>query len=136
MKRILILTADYGYGHRSAANAIAVALHETHGQDCRIEIVNPLDDPRTPAFLRGDQENYNRVVRQMPELYKLGYQVVEGRLAGDLFEGSWTLILFNVLRDIVRPAEVIIISGQVDPAIIIGKTPDKTIFFYPRIPAV
>jgi hypothetical protein len=31
-KRILILTADYGYGHRSAANAIAEALHETHDQ--------------------------------------------------------------------------------------------------------
>jgi len=32
MKHILILTADYAYGHRSAANAIAEALHETHGQ--------------------------------------------------------------------------------------------------------
>jgi hypothetical protein len=32
--RILILTADYGYGHRSAANAIAGALQETHGNDC------------------------------------------------------------------------------------------------------
>lgn len=102
MKHILILTADYGYGHRSAANAIAEALHKTHGQDCRIEIVNPLDDPHAPAFMRGDQENYNRVVREMPELYRLGYQVVEGRLAGDLFESSWTLILFNALRDIVR----------------------------------
>ena len=35
MKKILILTADYGYGHRSAANAIAEALQETHGQECR-----------------------------------------------------------------------------------------------------
>jgi hypothetical protein len=52
MKKILILTADYGYGHRSAANAIAEALQETHGEDCIVEIVNPLDDPRAPVFLR------------------------------------------------------------------------------------
>jgi 1,2-diacylglycerol 3-beta-galactosyltransferase len=102
MKRILILTADYGYGHRSAANAIAEAMHENYGQDCQTKIVNPLDDPRAPAFLREDQKNYNRIVREMPELYSLGYKVVEGRLAGDLFERSWTLILFNILRDIVH----------------------------------
>lgn len=32
MKRILILMADYGYGHRSAANAIAAALQETQNE--------------------------------------------------------------------------------------------------------
>ena len=48
MKRILILMADYGYGHHSAANAIAEALKEIHGQDCVVEIVNPLDDERAP----------------------------------------------------------------------------------------
>jgi hypothetical protein len=26
--------ADFGYGHRSAANAIAEAPQETHSQDC------------------------------------------------------------------------------------------------------
>ena len=30
-KHVLILTADAGFGHRSAANAIAEALQETHG---------------------------------------------------------------------------------------------------------
>jgi 1,2-diacylglycerol 3-beta-galactosyltransferase len=43
MKHILILTADYGYGHRSAANAITDALQETQGKDCRVDIVNPMD---------------------------------------------------------------------------------------------
>ena len=51
MKRILILMADYGYGHHSAANAVAEALKETHGQDCVVEIVNPLDDERQ-GFLK------------------------------------------------------------------------------------
>ncbi len=102
MKRILILTADYGYGHRSAANAIAAAIHETHSQDCRVEIINPLDDPHAPPFFRENQGDYDRLVREMPDLYRLGYQVAEGRLAGDLLNGSWTLILFNVLRNIIR----------------------------------
>ncbi len=102
MKKILILTADYGYGHRSAANAIAEALLETHGQECEVDIVNPLDDPHAPAFFRENQHDYDRMVREMPELYKLGYQVSESRLVGDLIKSTFTLALFNVLRDIVR----------------------------------
>jgi 1,2-diacylglycerol 3-beta-galactosyltransferase len=102
MKQILILTADYGYGHRSAAKAIAEALQETHGEDCKVEIVNPLDDPRAPAFFRENQHDYDKMVREMPELYKLGYQVSESRLVGDLIKSTYTLSLFNVLRAIIR----------------------------------
>jgi 1,2-diacylglycerol 3-beta-galactosyltransferase len=102
MKRILILTADYGYGHRSAANAIAEALRETHGQECTVEIINPMDDPRAPSFLRENQNDYDRLVREMPELYKLGYQVSESRLASGLLTSTFTLSLFYVLRDIIQ----------------------------------
>ena len=102
MKRILILTVDYGYGHRSAANAIAEALYETHGQECKVEIVNPLDDPHAPAFFRENQHDYDKMVREMPELYKLGYQVSEARLVGDLIKSTFTLALFNVLRELIR----------------------------------
>jgi len=102
MKRILVLIADYGYGHRSAANAIAQALHETHGQECTVDIVNPLDDPRAPAFFRENQNDYDKLVREAPELYKLGYQVGETRLAGDLIKSTFILALFNVLREIIR----------------------------------
>jgi 1,2-diacylglycerol 3-beta-galactosyltransferase len=99
---ILILTADFGYGHRSTANAIEQALLETHGRECTVEIVNPLDDPRTPSLLRENQEDYDRIVREMPELYNLGFQVSSGALAGSLVKNAWTVMLFNVLRDLVR----------------------------------
>lgn len=102
MKKILILTADYGYGHRSAANAIAEALHETHGQECSVEIINPLDDPRAPAFFQENQNDYDRLVREMPDLYKLGYHASESRLVGSLVNGTLTLTLLNVLREIIR----------------------------------
>jgi 1,2-diacylglycerol 3-beta-galactosyltransferase len=103
MKKILILTADYGYGHRSAANAIAEALHETRDQECQVDIVNPLHDPRAPAFFKENQNDYDRMVREMPDLYKLGYQVGETRLVSSLIESTYTLTLFNVLpRSSVR----------------------------------
>lgn len=110
MKQVLILTADYGYGHRSAANAIAEALRERPGQVGKVEVVNPLDDPRAPAFLREGQDDYDRLVREMPDLYRFGYQVSEGPLAGGLLNGTWTLALFNVLRDIVRQRQPDVIA--------------------------
>ena len=38
-KNILILTCDYGFGHRSAANAIAKAMQLQHPQDSTTVIV-------------------------------------------------------------------------------------------------
>ena len=102
MKRILILTADYGYGHRSAAKAIAQALQETHGANCMVEIVNPLNDPRAPAFLREGENGYDKIVREAPELYQLGYRASETPLAKLLLKGSWTLMLLNIFRDLLR----------------------------------
>ncbi|HMD89076.1 MAG TPA: glycosyltransferase, partial [Anaerolineaceae bacterium] len=102
MKRILILTADFGYGHRSTANAISEALQEIHGQECVVEIVNAWDDKRLPGFIRKDQANYDKVVREMPELYKLGYQVSDITAASDLIVGAVTLVLYNVLRETIH----------------------------------
>ena len=110
MKQVLILTADYGYGHRSAANAIAEALCERPDRVGTVEVVNPLDDPRAPAFLREGQEDYDRLVREMPDLYKFGYQVSERPLAGNLLNGTWTLALLNVLRDIIRQRQPDVIA--------------------------
>ena len=50
-KKVLILTADAGYGHRSAAKAVFQALEEKYQEFLEVEIVNPLDDKRTPFFL-------------------------------------------------------------------------------------
>jgi 1,2-diacylglycerol 3-beta-galactosyltransferase len=102
MKRILVLTADYGYGHRGAAKAIAEALQETRGQECRVDIVNPLDHPRAPKFLKDNQDDYDRLVREMPDLYRLGYQASETRLVGGFVKDTFTVTLLGVLREIIR----------------------------------
>jgi UDP-N-acetylglucosamine:LPS N-acetylglucosamine transferase len=102
LKRILILTADFGYGHRSAAKAIAGALEAAYGPDASVSIMNPLDDPRAPAYLRDNQAAYDRVVREAPELYLLSYTVSDTKVATGVLRSSWTLMMFNVLRDILR----------------------------------
>jgi len=101
-KRLLILTADAGFGHRSAANAIAAALQETHGSECTIEIVNALDDARTPALLRDSQSDYDRLVREMPALYEVGYQASDASAPSTLVESALTVLLFEVMLDLVH----------------------------------
>jgi 1,2-diacylglycerol 3-beta-galactosyltransferase len=102
MKRILILMAEYGYGHRSAANAISAALQETHGPECVVEVVNPLNDKRAPVFLKKDQANYDRIIREMPELYRFGYQVSDTSVATNIIGNTATLLLFNVIRETLK----------------------------------
>ena len=101
-KRIVILTADAGFGHRSAANAIAAALQETHGDGCVVEIVNPLEDRRVPGFLRRSQADYDRIVREMPNLYELGYEASDTPVPSVVIERALMVMLFDVMRDIVR----------------------------------
>ena len=65
-KRVLILTADAGFGHRSAANAVQEALVELYGAKVIVDVVNALDEPTAPNFLRESQSDYDRWVRNVP----------------------------------------------------------------------
>lgn len=102
IKKVLILTADAGFGHRSAANAVAQSLAQYYPGQCQVEIINPLDDPRTPFFLRDSQTDYDRIVREVPELYKLGYEVSGETIPSALIESGLTVMLYSVMRDIVE----------------------------------
>jgi 1,2-diacylglycerol 3-beta-galactosyltransferase len=101
-KRILILTTDTGYGHRSSAKAIATALQELHTDACLIDIVNPMNDARTPDFLREGQTDYDKAVRETPDLYKLGYQFSDLPLAVAIIESGLTVMLSEIMRDVLR----------------------------------
>ena len=102
MKNILILTADMGFGHRSAANAIAAALRETHPLDCTVQIANPLDDKRLPLILRRSQSDYDRVVRELPQLFKLAYNVAQARGTSALVHQTVGAMLLRVVRELVE----------------------------------
>ncbi|PKN89823.1 MAG: galactosyldiacylglycerol synthase, partial [Chloroflexi bacterium HGW-Chloroflexi-7] len=73
-KRALILTADAGFGHRSAANAVRDAILDKYAEQMTVELLNPLDEPTTPSFLRDTQSDYDKYVKHVPELYQLGYE--------------------------------------------------------------
>ena len=73
MKKALILTADAGFGHRAAANAIAEGLKRYPEQEIQPTIVNLLDDPSTPRWLRETQSDFDRIVRELPKIYEVAY---------------------------------------------------------------
>ncbi len=101
-KRILILTADAGFGHRSAANAIAAALTETHGDEAVIEIVNPLDAEDTPSWLRNQQSDYDKLVRETPEFYKFRYEASDAPLSVAIIENALTVMLYTTMRKLIK----------------------------------
>ncbi len=104
-KKVLILTADAGFGHRSVANAVAAALDEKYSDDLLYEIINPLDDKRTPTFLHDSQSDYTKWVRNVPELYKLGYEASDSLIPTALLENSLAILLNDVMRDIIRESQ-------------------------------
>jgi 1,2-diacylglycerol 3-beta-galactosyltransferase len=100
-KRVLILSADAGFGHKAAANAIAAALNENFAGRATVQIVNPLDHTNAPGLLVTAQDDYDRMIQQAPDLYRVGYQASDGAIPAGLAEQALTLMLFNVLHDIV-----------------------------------
>lgn len=101
-KRILILTADAGFGHRSAANAVSAALEMKYGDKVQVDIVNPLEDKHTPALLRDSQADYDKLVRKAPELYRLGYDASDTTVTSLILESAVTVMLFEVMRETLR----------------------------------
>jgi 1,2-diacylglycerol 3-beta-galactosyltransferase len=100
-KRILILTADAGFGHRSAAKALAAALEESRGGECVYEVVNPLDHEKTPSWLRDVQSDYDRIAKEAAALYKFTYEASDTALACRVMENAMRVLLYRALRDIV-----------------------------------
>ena len=100
-KRILILTSDSGYGHRSAAEAIRDAFQDIHGDRCEVIVRNPLDHPDVPDFITDSQSDYDKLVEAMPELYHTAYDFSDATLPVKFMESAFILFLYNVLREIV-----------------------------------
>lgn len=101
-KRVIILTSDAGFGHRSASNAIKAALEEVSQGKCQIDIVNPLEDKRLPFFIRESQEDYDKIVREMPKLYQLGFDATDASVAAALFESGATVLFYEIMDDILK----------------------------------
>lgn len=102
-RRILILTADVGFGHRKAAAAVQAAMERQSGPETEVlvTVANPLDDARTPSILRDSQVDYDYFVREMPEIYRLQYQFIYSAAPAAVFERLLVVMLYRVMHDLV-----------------------------------
>ena len=101
-KKILILTADAGFGHRSAANALAAAFQEAGEGSCECSIVNPADDPRTPDIIRRPQLEYDWAVRSVPHAYQLSYELSDTERASRALESAIAQLMAGMFQDLLR----------------------------------
>lgn len=104
-KNVLLLTADAGFGHRAAANAIAAALEDRYSGACRVSIVNPLEDPRAPAVLRYAQNDYDQMVLETPELYKFGFRASDKAFPVSIVEQALIAMLGRQMRRLLQTYE-------------------------------
>jgi UDP-N-acetylglucosamine:LPS N-acetylglucosamine transferase len=101
-RRVLVLMAEAGFGHRSAAQAVAAALEQRYGPACSVTIANPLADARTPAFLRNTEADYDRTVRYAPNLLWLGWRLSDYEAPAALVRRALAAALFRAVRQTVR----------------------------------
>ena len=97
--KVMILTADAGFGHRSAAKAVAEALQLRYGNAVAPTIVNPLDSKLAPLLLRESQVDYDRWVNQLPELYKLGYEASTSVIPTRVLEDALAVLLYEAIKE-------------------------------------
>lgn len=104
-KRILILTVDAGFGHRSASRAVVQALDELHPGQCECTTVNPLSDPRTPFFIRNSARGYDDTVRGSRGFYGLTYAVSLLPVVRSIVANGTAFFLSRTLRAILAETQ-------------------------------
>lgn len=111
-RNILILTSDAGFGHRSAANAIAKAFELRYGARANVTIANPLDDPRAPSFLRSAESDYDKLAREWPQFYKLGYKLSDMALTTSATEMAYVVMIYDSIARLIRDSkpDVIVVT--------------------------
>lgn len=100
-KRILILTADAGFGHRRAAEAIASALTELYAERCQVVVMNPLDEADAPNLIRQLEEGYDEMVMEDQTLYNIAYHALEVPVVSEFAKVVATRLLDDVMLRIV-----------------------------------
>lgn len=104
-RRILIITGDAGFGHRSAAEAIQKALVSAFGDQCEVILKNPLDHPDAPAFMQESESDYDDLIKTEPELYHMAYDISDFSLPTTLMEGGLVLFLLKTFRKVIMDVQ-------------------------------
>lgn len=101
-KKVLILTGDAGFGHRSASNAIADAL--THNSEFEFEtkIENLLNHSSVPAWLQNTQSDYDKIVKDMPKFYEFSYESSDNPLPTQIASIGLSAILGRAYKQAIE----------------------------------
>ncbi len=113
-KKVLILTADAGFGHRSAANAIQAALAEAQIYEFDVRIENLLNYPSVPALLRNTQTDYDQIVKDLPKFYEFSYESSDKPLPTQIAQIGLSAMLYKAFQQVM---------DDFDPDIIINTYP-------------
>ncbi|MFB0533586.1 MAG: glycosyltransferase [Anaerolineae bacterium] len=117
-KKVLILMSDTGGGHRSAAEAIAEAVHQLYGEACRVEIADPWAD-HTPFPINRLGQLYSPLVNRGTILWKFIFRSTSNRrVLSFLVEIFWPAIRKS-MKDFLR---------QSNPDVIVSVHPVLTYF--------
>jgi 1,2-diacylglycerol 3-beta-galactosyltransferase len=108
--RVLILTADYGRGHRSAAQALAAAFAQCYRGSVQATVINPLRQPGSSSLPRYAERWYRTVLHATPWLYDLLYRLADRPSVSRWLARGTLGILHDTIRAtlLAHPAEVVI----------------------------
>lgn len=102
-KKILILTADAGSGHRSVSLAIEAAIQEQHGDRCATAIINPLREEGSPGIYQTiTEQRYDDLVQNDPGLYELTYWASDSIATAAVIEQVSSALLHSTLKHIME----------------------------------
>lgn len=103
MKKIIILTADAGFGHRSAANAIYDGLLSAAADlPLSVEIVNLLEAPGAPGPLKYTQTEYDKIVKSIPRIYEFGYSQSDKTIPANLGKIGLSAALYHAYDEMIK----------------------------------
>ncbi len=99
--KILVLMAEMGFGHKSAAEAIAAAAEGEFKDRCEVVIANPMSGKDAPAIFKRLQNDYDEAVQDAGS-YELLYQLGDTLLGGAALEGGLSLLLRNAVEKTIN----------------------------------
>jgi 1,2-diacylglycerol 3-beta-galactosyltransferase len=101
-KCVLILTADAGFGHRRAAEAIEIALADLYGNQCEVIVVNPLHAADAPDIVRQIEAGYDGMVVDDATLYRIAYHATDAPVVSDIISELTTRLLNDTMLKLVQ----------------------------------
>lgn len=108
-KRILFIMSDTGGGHRAAAEAIAAALVEQHGDDVSIELVDVFRG-YSPFPFKYMPEFYPWLINKSKSSWGIGYKLSDSRTNARTLARSMYVTMESGIKQMLRdhPADVIV----------------------------